>query len=49
MYIVGIDSVFLFEENNLNYRAALPVLSIYYLHVSYITFAKYITNTTIVG
>jgi hypothetical protein len=37
------------EEDKSNYRVALPVLLISYLHVSYITFAKYMTNTTIVG
>lgn len=43
------DCVFLFEENHSNYRVALPVLLIYYLLVSYITFAKCITNTTIIS
>ena len=41
------DSVILFEENNLYLRAALPVLLIDDLHLDDSTFAKYITNTTI--
>lgn len=47
-YIICMDSVILFEENNSHSRAALPVLLICDLHLDDNTFAKYITNTTII-